>query len=359
MFLLMPENFLVPTRYVSKGSLDIEEIVNKEFNLKESFGNMFFSIRQGLIGVSLPSEVPKRWARDGKAMEEQADMLGIPIIVKNANNSEENQILQIEELIAQGVDILIIVPISGSALEEVIKKAKDKGIKVIAYDRLIPNVDLDAFITFDSVRVGEIMGRYLIEKVPRGDYVIILGHPYDNNATLVNQGAMDYIRPRVLQRYINIVKEATAFKWSPEVSYNIVKDALKVNNNKIDAILAPSDSVAEGAIRALGEQGLEGKTVVTGQDADLDAARRIVKGTQSMTVFKDTRELGKEAINTAVKLARGEALDASGTTNNGKVDVPSILLNPVLVDKNNLDKVLIDSGYLDKNAVYERNSFVK
>jgi len=109
----------------------------------------------------------------------------------------------------------------------------------------------------------------------------------------------------------------------------------------------------------LEEQGLAGKTVVTGQDADLDAARRIVKGTQSMTVFKDTRELGKEAINTAVKLVRGEALDASGTTNNGKVDVPSILLNPVLVDKNNLDKVLIDSGYLDKNAVYERNSFVK
>lgn len=186
-----------------------------------------------------------------------------------------------------------------------------------------------------------------------------MGHPYDNNATLVNQGAMDYIRPRVLQRYINIVKEGTAFKWSPEVSYNIVKDALKVNNNKVDAVLAPSDSVAEGAIRALEEQGLAGKTVVTGQDADLDAARRIVKGTQSMTVFKDTRELGKEAINTAVKLVRGEALDASGTTNNGKVDVPSILLNPVLVDKNNLDKVLIDSGYLDKNAVYERNSFAK
>ena len=359
MFLLMPENFLVTIRYDSKESLGIKEIMNKELKLRESFGNKLFSSRQGLIGVSLPSEVPKRWARDGKAMEEQADMLGIPIMVKNANNSEENQILQIEELIAQGVDILIIVSISGSALEGVIKKAKDKGIKVIAYDRLIPNVDLDAFITFDSVRVGEIMGRYLIEKVPIGNYVIILGHPYDNNAVLINQGAMDYIRPRVLQRYINIVKEGTAFKWSPEVSYNIVKDALKENNNKIDAILAPSDSVAEGAIRALEEQGLAGKTVVTGQDADLDAARRIVKGTQSMTVFKDTRELGKEAINTAVKLARGEALDVSDITNNGKVDVQSILLKPVLVDKNNLDKVLIDSGYLDKNDVYERTSFVK
>lgn len=359
MFLLMPENFLVPTRYASKDSLGIKEIRNKEFELKENFRNEFFSFRQGLIGVSLPSEVPKRWARDGRAMEEQADMLGIPIIVKNANNSEENQILQLEELIAQGVDILIIVPISGSVLEQVIKKAKDKGIKVIAYDRLIPNVDLDAFISFDSVRVGEIMGRYLIEKVPTGNYVIILGHPYDNNAVLINQGAMDYIRPRVLQRYINIVKEGTAFKWSPEVSYNIVKDALKENNNKIDAILAPSDSVAEGAIRALEEQGLAGKTVVTGQDADLEAAKRIVKGTQSMTVFKDTRELGKEAINTAVKLARGEALDVSDITNNGKVDVLSILLNPILVDKNNIDRVLIDSGYLGKNEVYERNSFVK
>jgi D-xylose transport system substrate-binding protein len=312
-----------------------------------------------MIGLSLPGETIKRWARDGKAMEEEADMLGIPIRVKIADDSEENQKAQIEELILEGARILIIAPINSSGLEEQIQKAKSLGIIVIAYDRLILNTDIDAYVSFNSLRVGQLQGRYLIEKVPQGNYVIISGDPNDNNSRLLKEGAMEYIQPRVLQRYINIVQDAAALNWSPEVVYNIVKNALQANNNRINAVLAPNDDTAGGAIRALNEQGLAGQVQVTGQDANLEAARRIVNGTQGMTVFKDTRELGKEAINTAVKLSRGEALDAGYITNNGKIDVPSILLTPVLVDINNLDRVLIDSGYLNKDEVYERNNFVK
>ena len=359
MYLLLPENFLVSTCYIDKNTLGIEVIINEEDILENKFREASFLSRQGLIGVSLPNEIAKRWVRDGKAMEEQADMLGVPIIVKNAENNEEIQIEDIEELINRGASVLIIVPINSRTIGPIIERAKSLGVKIIAYDRLIEYADIDAYVSFNSLRVGEIQGRYLIGKVPEGNYVIISGDPSDNNSKLLKYGAMEYIQPRVLQRYINIVKDAIAFKWDPDVAYNIVKEALKANNNKIDAILAPSDDIAGGVVRALEEQGLAGRVYVTGEDGNLEAAQRIVRGTQSMTVFKDTRELGKEAINIAVKLVRSEPLDASYMTNNGKIEVPSILLEPIFVDKDNLDKVLIDSGYLNKNEVYGRNNFIE
>ena len=164
---------------------------------------------------------------------------------------------------------------------------------------------------------------------------------------------MGYIRPLVDKRDIKIVADEVVDNWDPKIAFKIVEDALIANKNEIDAILAPNDAIAGEAIKALEAQGLAGKVAVTGQDADLDAAQRIVQGTQLMTVFKDTRDEAKTAIDVAIKLANGETIDVNGYVNNGKIDVPSILITPIAVYKNNIDSVLIDSGYLKKGDVYK------
>lgn len=354
MYISLPDIFLVPIIYIYNEILEIKELEVNRYNLVGGFNNRYINSRQGPIGVSLPSEIQNRWAIDGRSMEMEADMLGVPLRVVVAEDDANRQNEQIDEMIDQGVQVLIIAPINSKSLTPVLDKAKKAGVKVIAYDRLILDADIDAYITYSSLRVGQIQGRYLIEKAPRGNYIILLGDPADNNSSLLREGAMEYIRPRVLQRYINIVKEAPVIDWNPINAYNIVKNTLAENNNNVVAILSPNDNIASAVIRALDEQGLAGKVLVTGQDGDLQAAQRIVNDTQSMTVFKDSRELGKAAVNLAIRLSSGEPVDASTTVNNGRKDVLTILLNPVLVDKNNLDRVLIDSGYLDKNQVYQR-----
>lgn len=354
MYISLPDTFLVPIICIYNEVLGIKEIEVDRYNWMNQFNDRYVGNRQGPIGVSLPSEIQNRWSIDGRAMEMQADMLGVPLRVAIAEDDPNRQSEQIDEMINQGIEVLIVAPINSKSLASVLDKAKKAGIRIIAYDRLILDADIDAYITYSSLRVGQIQGRYLIEKAPRGNYIILFGDPGDNNSSLLREGAMEYIKPRVLQRYINIVKEAPIINWDPINAYGIVKNALVENNNNVVAVLAPNDNVANEVIRALGEQGLAGKVLVTGQDGDLQAAQRIVNGTQSMTVFKDSRELGKEAVDLAVKLSKGEPVDASTTVNNGRKDVPTILLTPVLVDQSNLDRVLIDSGYLDKDQVYQR-----
>jgi D-xylose transport system substrate-binding protein len=164
---------------------------------------------------------------------------------------------------------------------------------------------------------------------------------------------MSVIKPLAAKGDIKIVMDQWIQDWQPTVAMNLMQNALTANNNRIDAVLAPNDNTAGGVIQALAQAGLAGKVPVTGQDAELTAAQRIVKGTQSMTVFKDTRELASKAMDAALKMINKQDPGATGAVNNNKMDVPSILLKPVVVDKNNIDAVLIDSGYLKKADVYK------
>ena len=307
-----------------------------------------------VIGISLPTQREERWVRDRDVMEGYAQGKGIAVNVKVADTDVAQQASQVEELISEGINVLILAPTDSEAAADMVEKANKAGIKVISYDRLIKNSDVDLYITFDSLRVGELQGRFLIENAPKGNYIILSGDPDDNNAKLLKEGAMKYIKPLVNKGDIKIVTEQAVDNWDPKNAFNIVRDSLIANNNKIDAILAPNDAIAGAAIEALSAKGLAGKVPITGQDADLAAAQRIVQGTQSMTVFKDTRELGKAAIDAAIKIANGEAIDINDTVNNGKINVPSILMSPILVNKYNIDKILIDSGYLNKKDVYNK-----
>jgi D-xylose transport system substrate-binding protein len=209
-------------------------------------------------------------------------------------------------------------------------------------------------MSFDNVKIGALQGEYLTKMVPKGNYVVLSGAPTDNNSKLFKQGAMQFIGPLAKKGDIKIVMDQPINDWQPSEAQRLVENALTANRNNIQAIFAPNDNTAGGAIQALAAQKLAGRVYIGGLDAEITAAQRIVAGTQSMTVFKDQRQLSRAAIDVAVAMATKQKIPAiTGKVNNGKIDVPAILLTPVAVTKENLDAQLIQSGYLKKEDVYK------
>lgn len=308
------------------------------------------------IGLSLPTQREERWVRDKANMVSKAKELGVELKVQITDNDAAKQISQVENLLAQGIKVLIVAAHDTTSAAVIVEKAHKAGVKLIAYDRLIMNSDVDVFLSFDNFKVGEMQGEYLTQLVPKGQYLVLSGSPTDSNAAQYRDGAMKFIKPLVDKGQIKIVMDQAVKDWQPSEAQKLTEQALTANKNKIDAILAPNDGTAGGCIQALAAQKLAGKVPVTGQDAELSAAIRVAQGTQSMTVYKDTRQLGSKAIELAVKLAKGESIAAevNKKIDNKKIQVPSILLAPIVVDKNNLDKVLIDSGYLKREQVYKK-----
>ena len=354
MYLSIPDVFLVPVHYDEEDILNIKKIVIlQDCNFDDGFTNKTLKRKEIVIGLSLPSQREEIFLRTKECMEKYAKTKGITVKVENADNDAAKQDSQVENLIAQGIDVLILAPVDSLTAAPMVEKAHKAGIKVLAFDRIIKNSDLDLYISFNSTRVGQLQAQFLIKQVPKGNYIIMSGDPEDDNAKLFKEGAMDYIKPLVDKGDIKIVTEQAVDKWDPKNAFKIVEDSLIANENKIDAILAPNDNTAGAVIQALQAKGLAGKIPVAGQDGDLAAFQRIVQGTQLMTVIKDIRELCKAAIDDAIKLANGEVVDINNTINNGKIDVPSLLITPIAVDKNNIDKVLIDSGYVKKEDVYK------
>ncbi len=305
------------------------------------------------VGISLPTQREERWVKDAEYLQAEAKKLGMDVKLQISDNDAIKQVSQCENLLAQNINVLIIAPHDAEGAAAIVEKAHKAGIKVISYDRLIKNCDADLYISFDNVKVGELQGKYITDMVPKGNYIVLSGSPTDNNATLFKEGAMKFIKPKADTGEIKIVMEQAVKDWQPIEAMKIVENALMANDNKIDAVLAPNDGTAGGVIQALAAQKLDGKVPVTGQDSELSGAQRIVEGSQAMTVFKDTRKLAISAINAAAKIAANSAPETNGKVNNGKIDVPSMLLTPVAVDKNNIDKELIDSGYLKKEDVYK------
>jgi len=306
------------------------------------------------VGLSLPTQREERWVRDRKTMDAEAKKMNVDLRVQVTDNDASKQVAQCENLISQGVKVLILAPHDASSASVIVDKAVKAGIKVISYDRLVTDSPQDYYyLSFDNVKVGQLQGQFITEKIPKGNYIVLAGSPTDNNAKLFRQGAMEYIKPLADKGDIKIVMEQWVKDWQPSEAQKLCEQALTANANKIDAVLAPNDGTAGGCIQALASQGLAGKVPITGQDAELAGAIRIVQGTQSMTVFKDTRELGRKAIEMAVALANGQPIDTQGkVVNNNKKDIPSVLLTPKIVTKDNLEQQLIATGYLKKGQVY-------
>ena len=305
------------------------------------------------IGFSMDTLKEERWQRDRDLFVAKAEEMGARVLVQAANGDDALQNSQAENLLTQGVDVLLVAPHNGKTAAIIVESAHKAGVPVIAYDRLINDSDLDLYISFDNVGVGEMQAKYLVDRKGSGSYVLIGGAPTDNNALLFRKGQMNVIQPLVDKGAIKIISDQWAKDWQAVEALKIMENALTRSNNQVDAVVASNDGVAGGAIQALAEQKLAGKVLVSGQDAELAACQRIVSGTQSMTVYKPIKLLAHKAAEVAMRLARKEAHgEATKPLNNGKIDVPSILLQPVAVDKDNMAATVIADGYHKVEQVY-------
>lgn len=297
------------------------------------------------IGMAIDDLRLERWQKDRDIFVKKAESLGASVYVQSANGSEETQMSQVENMINRGVDVLVIIPYNGKVLSNVIAEARRENIKVIAYDRMINNADIDFYISFDNEKVGELQAKSLVEKVPSGNYFLMGGSPVDNNARLFRAGQMNVLKPYLDSGKIKIVGDQWVDAWLPENALKIMENALTANNNKIDAVVASNDATAGGAIQALQAQGLAGKVAISGQDADLAGIKRIMAGTQTMTVYKPITALATTAADIAVELGNGKTPQSNATLNNGLKDVPSRLLTPIPVDKANIESTVIKDGF--------------
>ena len=305
------------------------------------------------IGFSMDTLKEERWHRDRDLLVKRAQELGADVLVQAANGNDALQNSQAENMLTEGVDVLLVAPHNGRTAAVIVEAAHRAGVPVIAYDRLINDADVDLYISFDNERVGQMQAEYLVKRRPKGNYVVIGGAPTDNNAHLYHQGQMKVLELYVARGDIRIVTDQWARDWLAVEALKIMENALTRTDNKVDAVVAANDGVAGGAIQALTEQKLAGVALVSGQDAELSACQRIAAGTQSMTVYKPIERLAFKAAEVAVRLARKEPHgQATRGIPNGKIDVPSILLEPIAVDKDNLVTTVIADGYQKLEDVY-------
>ncbi len=300
------------------------------------------------IGLSFDSFVIERWQRDRDVFVFTAKELGAEVNVQNANGDVQKQITQIEYFIDKKMDVIVVIAVDSEACSEVLKKAKDAGIIIVSYDRLLRNSDSDLYISFDNEEVGRLMAQTLADNIPDdGNIIAIFGPTSDNNVQLVQQGFQDVMEGSKL----NVIYSVNAYNWTAEVGYDAVNEALKITDD-IDGVFCGNDNLATEAVRALSENRMAGNVIVTGQDAELGACQRIVEGTQTMTVYKPVDKLAKVAAEYAVKLAKGEEIDVKAKIFDGSKDVPYVKLEPIAVTRDNMDEVIIDGGFQSKEEVY-------
>ena len=299
------------------------------------------------IGFSMDTLKEERWQRDKELIENRAKELGMQVNVQVANGDDNLQIKQAENMLTQGVDVLIVAPHNGEVAAAIVEAAKRQGVPVIAYDRLIKNSDVDLYISHQVVKMGEMQAKYLLDHVGKkpANFVIVGGSPTDNNALLLHQGQMNILKPAVDRGDVKIVADEYAKEWQASAALNIVENALTQSNNQVDAVVCSNDGTARGAIQALEGQNLAGKVLVSGQDADLASLTLIVLGKQTMTVYKPLPPLANGAVDAAIKLARGEKVETTETIDNGFKKVPAILLEPGAVDRNNILTTVVKDGY--------------
>jgi D-xylose transport system substrate-binding protein len=308
-----------------------------------------------VIGLSLDTLKEARWQADREMFVKRAGELGARVRVLAANSDDTVQISDVEKLITNKVDVLVIVPHDGTAMAKGVKMAHDAGIPVIAYDRMIRDSDPDLYVSFDNEHVGELQAQFLLEHLPtpgKGRIVRIYGAKTDNNAALFKRGQDRVLEPLIKNGDIQVLHEDWAEDWKPENAKRIVNAAITANGPRIDAVLASNDGTAGGAIQALSEEGLAGKVLVTGQDAETVALQRIAVGTQAMTIYKPLRTLASGAAELAVQMAGRRVVVAGKSIDNGHGLVPSVLFDVVTVTRDNMLDTVVRDGQVTYDDVY-------
>ena len=298
------------------------------------------------IGFSLPSSRETRWERDLAEMRAQADAMGVQLRTAVSENNAAQQLKQCDGLLADGVSVLIVAPQNGKAAGEIARHAWKAGVRVIAYDRMILDAPVDLYVSFDNRKVGQLQARALVALVPRGNYVLLSGSLTDSNSAVLRSGAMDVLEPLVEKGDIKIVMDQPVKDWQPAEAQRLAEAALLQNSGNIQGVLAPNDTTAGAVIKALEKYQLDGSVPVSGQDAEVAAVRRILAGTQVMTVFKDPRQQAAAAFGAAMNLASGGRVPEATFISSGNDKIPALLLVPQAVYKDNVNEALVASGFL-------------
>ena len=303
------------------------------------------------VGVSWSNFQEERWKTDEAAIKAQLEKLGAKYISADAQADSTKQIGDVENLIARGCDALIILAYDADAISPAISRAKSEGIPVVGYDRLIED-PYAFYLTFDNKEVGRLQAREVFKIKPAGNYVFIKGSPTDPNADFLHEGQLEVLKAAMDAGKIKNVGEQYTEGWKPEVAQKNMEQILTANNNKVDAVVASNDGTAGGVVAALTAQGMEGITPVSGQDGDHAALNRVARGTQTVSVWKDARDLGKAAADIAVALAQGKMVDKAIKWSGGPkgIEMQAILLKPVPITQDNLDAV-IKAGWVSKQVV--------
>jgi D-xylose transport system substrate-binding protein len=325
------------------GTANNQTVANKDPNRKIKIGFSMATVRE------------ERWQRDREAFEKRCKELDVECSIPVADNNKEKQANDVDNLLTQGIDVLVIAPDDATQAASMVDKAKAQGVPVISYDRLINSDKIDLYVSHQVPVIGRKIAEYALEKVPKGNYVMVYGDAADNNSLIMKRAQMEVLQPAIDRQDIKIVAEQHARGWSKEEALKIVENALTQNNNNVQTIVASNDGTAGGAVEALSTQNLIGKVLVTGQDAQIDALQRIAEGRQTMTIYKAIIPLANTAVDSAIKLARGEALTNSQPFRNDTLgkDVPAILLEVTSVDKNNLMDTVIKDGYAKYEDIYK------
>lgn len=308
------------------------------------------ALAQTVVGVSWSNFQEERWKTDEAAIKAQLDKLGAKYISADAGGSPEKQLADIEGLMSKGAKALIVLAMDKDAILPAVNKATKQKVPVVAYDRLIETPGV-FYITFDNVEVGRMQAREVFKLAPKGNYVFIKGSPTDPNANFLRAGAQEIVDAAVKKGDIKIVGDEYTEGWKPEVAQKNMEQILTKVGGKVDAVVAANDGTAGGVVAALTSKGIKG-IPVSGQDADHGALNRVAAGSQTVSVWKDSRELGKEAASAAVALAAGKKPEGAATWSGGekKVALDSRFLKPVPITRDNLD-VVVKAGWIKKEEL--------
>jgi ABC-type xylose transport system, periplasmic component len=319
-----------------------------------------------LIGVAMPTKSSQRWIQDGDNMKKQLEAKGYKVDLQYGEDSVDNQVSQIENMISKGAKVLVVASIDGEALTDVLQKAKDAGVKTIAYDRLIKNTEnVSYYATFDNFKVGVQQATSIVKGLDlenqAGPFNIELfgGSPDDNNAYFFYDGAMSVLQPYIDQGKLVVksgqvgMDKVSTLRWDGATAQARMDNILSANytKDKVNAVLSPYDGISIGVISSLKGMGYGSgdlkMPIVSGQDAEIPSVKSIIAGEQYSTIFKDTRILAEKCVTMVDAVFKGTKPEVNDTKtyNNGKIVVPAYLCDPVPVDKSNYKKVLIDSGY--------------
>jgi len=313
------------------------------------------------IGLSISDFETERWPVEEAIMKKLAEEQGAELISQQANHDPKLQNDQIQNMILQGVDVIIIIAEDGAAAASAVDEAGRDGIPCIAYDRLVKSDKLAAYISFDNVEVGRTQARGVLDKVNKGNFALLGGSPTDNNAILFRKGQMEVLQPLIDKGDIKVVADQWVENWAPANATKIMENILTAQANKIDAVVASNDGTALGALQAMKAQGLAGKVPISGQDATAAGCKSIVENELTMTVYKDVRLLSPMAIDMAIKFAKKEPVEGlkdftleeltldkslSGT-------VPCKFLKVVGVNKDNVYDEIVKSGFQKYDDIYK------